>query len=248
MKLTDLPGAPRNHHWTKSLLASRDGSKLYVGVGSNSNIGENGMDIEAGRAAIHEIDIQTGQGRIYAGGLRNPVGLAWQPQSGVLWTVVNERDELGSDLVPDYLTSVRDGGFYGWPYSYYGAHVDTRVQPQDAALVAKAIAPDYALGAHVASLGLAFYDGKLLPARYVDGAFIGLHGSWNRKPPSGYKVAFVPFANGRPAGPIEDVLTGFLDEQGQARGRPVGVVVDKHGAVLVADDVGNVVWRVTPAR
>lgn len=248
VKLTDLPGAPRNHHWTKSLLASRDGSKLYVGVGSNSNIGENGMDIEAGRAAIHEIDTRTGQGRIYAGGLRNPVGLAWQPQSGVLWTVVNERDELGSDLVPDYLTSVRDGGFYGWPYSYYGAHVDTRVQPQDAALVAKAIAPDYALGAHVASLGLAFYDGKLLPARYADGAFIGLHGSWNRKPPSGYKVAFVPFANGRPAGPIEDVLTGFLDEQGQARGRPVGVVVDKHGAVLVADDVGNVVWRVTPAR
>lgn len=247
-KVADLPGAPRNHHWTKSLLASRDGGKLYVGVGSNSNIGENGMDIEAGRAAIHEIDVKTGRGRVYASGLRNPVGLAWQPQSGALWTVANERDELGSDLVPDYLTSVRDGAFYGWPYSYYGAHVDTRVQPQDPAMVARAIAPDYALGAHVAALGLAFYEGQLLPARYANGAFIGLHGSWNRKPPSGYKVAFVPFANGRPTGPIEDVLTGFLDERGQARGRPVGVAIDRQGAVLVADDVGNVVWRVTPAR
>ncbi|HEU0306483.1 MAG TPA: sorbosone dehydrogenase family protein [Lysobacter sp.] len=247
VKLADLPGAPRNHHWTKSLLASRDGTKLYVGVGSNSNIGENGMDIEAGRAAIHEIDVRTGTGRVFASGLRNPVGLAWHPQSGVLWTVVNERDELGSDLVPDYLTSVRDGAFYGWPYSYYGAHVDTRVQPQDPALVARAIAPDYALGAHVASLGLAFYEGKLLPARYANGAFIGLHGSWNRNPPSGYKVVFVPFADGRPAGEIEDVLTGFLDGQGNARGRPVGVVVDARGALLVADDVGNVVWRVVPA-
>ncbi|NUO74423.1 MAG: sorbosone dehydrogenase family protein [Lysobacter sp.] len=247
-KLSDLPGAPRNHHWTKSLLASRDGAKLYVGVGSNSNIGENGMDIEAGRAAIHEIDIKTGQGRVYASGLRNPVGLAWQPRGGALWAVANERDELGDELVPDYLTSVREGAFYGWPYSYYGAHVDARVKPQNPALVAKAIAPDYALGAHVAALGLAFYDGKLLPPRYADGAFIGLHGSWNRKPPSGYKLAFVPFANGQPAGPMQDVLTGFLDEQGQARGRPVGVAVDGQGAVLVADDVGNVVWRVTPAR
>ncbi len=248
IKVADLPGAPRNHHWTKSLLASRDGSKLYVGVGSNSNIGENGMDIEVGRAAIQEIDIRTGRSRVFANGLRNPVGLAWQPQSGVLWTVVNERDELGSDLVPDYLTSVRDGAFYGWPYSYFGTHVDTRVQPQDPELVARTVVPDYALGAHVASLGLAFYDGKLLPARYANGAFIGLHGSWNRDPPSGYKVVFVPFANGQPAGPLEDVLTGFLDAEGQARGRPVGVVVDRKGAVLVADDVGNVIWRVTPSR
>ncbi|MFC5570912.1 PQQ-dependent sugar dehydrogenase [Lysobacter yangpyeongensis] len=248
VKLADLPGAPRNHHWTKSLLASRDGTKLYVGVGSNSNVAEHGMTIEAGRAAIHEIDLASGRDRVFAGGLRNPVGLAWQPQSGVLWTVVNERDELGSDLVPDYLTSVREGAFYGWPYSYYGAHVDTRVQPQDPALVARAIAPDYALGAHVAALGLAFYDGDLLPPRYANGAFIGLHGSWNRKPPSGYKVVFVPFANGQPWGPIEDVLTGFLDEQGRARGRPVGVVVDRTGALLVADDVGNTVWRVTLAH
>jgi glucose/arabinose dehydrogenase len=248
VKLADLPGAPRNHHWTKSLLASNDGSKLYVGVGSNSNIAEHGMEIEANRAAILEIDVKSGASRVFASGLRNPVGLAWQPQSGALWTVVNERDELGSDLVPDYLTSVRDGAYYGWPYSYYGEHVDTRVQPQDPALVARAIAPDYALGAHVASLGLAFYDGKLLPARYANGAFIGLHGSWNRDPPSGYKVVFVPFANGQPAGEIEDVLTGFLDEQGNAHGRPVGVVVDARGALLVADDVGNVVWRVVSTR
>ena len=248
VKLADLPGAPRNHHWTKSLLASRDGKKLYVGVGSNSNIAEHGMAIEAGRAAIQEIDVATGTSRVYASGLRNPVGLAWQPQTGVLWAVANERDELGSDLVPDYLTSVREGAFYGWPYSYYGAHVDTRVQPQDAALVARAIAPDYALGSHVASLGLAFYDGKLLPARYANGAFIGLHGSWNRDPPNGYKVVFVPFANGQPAGPIEDVLIDFLDAQGQARGRPVGVAVDRRGAVLVADDVGNTVWRIVPAH
>jgi glucose/arabinose dehydrogenase len=248
VKVADLPGAPRNHHWTKSLLASRDGSRLYVGVGSNSNVAEHGMAIEAGRAAIQEIDLRSGSSRVFASGLRNPVGLAWQPQTGVLWTVVNERDELGSDLVPDYLTSVREGAFYGWPYSYYGAHVDSRVQPQDPALVARAIAPDYALGAHVASLGLAFYDGTLLPARYANGAFIGLHGSWNRRPPSGYRVVFVPFADGRPAGPIEDVLTGFLDAQGRARGRPVGVAVDGRGALLVADDVGNTVWRVVPAK
>ena len=247
VKFADLPGAPRNHHWTKSLLASRDGTRLYVGVGSNSNVAEHGMAIEAGRAAIHEIDVKTGADRIFASGLRNPVGLDWQPQSGALWTVVNERDELGNDLVPDYLTSVREGAFYGWPYSYYGAHVDTWVKPQDPALVARAIAPDYALGAHVASLGLAFYRGTLLPAHYANGAFIGLHGSWNRDPPSGYKVVFVPFADGKPVGPIEDVLTGFLDAQGHARGRPVGVAIDRRGAVLVADDVGNAVWRIVPA-
>ena len=247
VKLAGLPAEPRNHHWTKSLLASRDGTKLYVGVGSNSNVAEHGMEIETGRAAIHEIDIQTGQGRVFASGLRNPVGLDWQPQSGALWAVVNERDELGSDLVPDYLTSVREGAFYGWPYSYYGQHVDTRVQPQDPALVARAVVPDYALGAHVAALGLAFYDGKLLPARYANGAFIGLHGSWNRDPFSGYKVVFVPFANGQPSGPMEDVLSGFLDDKGEARGRPVGVAVDRRGAVLVADDVGNKVWRIVPA-
>jgi glucose/arabinose dehydrogenase len=247
VKLADLPGEPRNHHWTKSLLASRDGTKLYVGVGSNSNAAENGMDVEAGRAAIHEIDIRTGQGRVFASGIRNPVGLDWQPQSGVLWAVANERDELGSDLVPDFLTSVREGAFYGWPYSYYGQHVDTRVQPQDPALVARAVVPDYALGAHVAAMGLAFYDGKLLPARYANGAFIGLHGSWNRDPYSGYKVVFVPFANGQPSGPVEDVLTGFLDEKDKARGRPVGLAIDNRGAVLVADDVGNKVWRIVPA-
>jgi hypothetical protein len=247
VKVADLPGAPRNHHWTKSLLASRDGTKFYVGVGSNSNAAEHGIEIEAGRAAIHEIDAKTGADRVYASGLRNPVGLDWQPQTGALWVVVNERDELGSDLVPDYLTSVREGAFYGWPYSYYGQHVDTRVQPQDPAKVASAIEPDYALGPHVASLGLAFYTGSLLPARYRDGAFIGLHGSWNRDPFSGYKVVFVPFADGRPAGEAEDVLTGFLDGD-NARGRPVGVAIAKDGAVLVADDVGNTVWRITRAR
>jgi glucose/arabinose dehydrogenase len=247
VKVADLPGAPRNHHWTKSLLASRDGTKFYVGVGSNSNAAEHGIEIEAGRAAIHEIDAKTGADRVYASGLRNPVGLDWQPQTGALWVVVNERDELGSDLVPDYLTSVREGAFYGWPYSYYGQHVDTRVQPQDPAKVASAIEPDYALGPHVASLGLAFYTGSLLPARYRNGAFIGLHGSWNRDPFSGYKVVFVPFADGRPAGEAEDVLTGFLDGD-NARGRPVGVAIAKDGAVLVADDVGNTVWRITRAR
>ena len=246
-KLADLPGEPRNHHWTKSLLANRDGTKFYVGVGSNSNIAEHGMEIEAGRAAIHEIDAKTGAGRVYAEGLRNPVGLDWQPQSGALWAVVNERDELGNDLVPDYLTSVREGAFYGWPWSYYGQNVDDRPQPQDAAKVASAIEPDYALGAHVASLGLAFYDGTLLPARYRNGAFVGLHGSWNRDPFSGYKVVFVPFADGRPAGEAEDVLTGFLDGD-NVRGRPVGVAIAKDGAVLVADDVGNTVWRITPSR
>ncbi|BCT92542.1 sorbosone dehydrogenase [Lysobacter helvus] len=248
VKLADLPGAPRNHHWTKSLLANADGTKLYVGVGSNSNAAEHGMDIEFERAAIHEIDLGTGKGRVFASGLRNPVGLDWNPQTKALWVVVNERDELGSDLVPDYLTSVQDGAFYGWPWSYYGAHVDTRVEPARPDMVAKAIAPDYALGPHVASLGLAFYTGTALPAHYRDGAFVGLHGSWNRDPQSGYKVIFVPFANGKPAGAEEDVLTGFLDAQGNARGRPVGVVVAKDGAVLVADDVGNTIWRITPAH
>ena len=239
-----LPGGPRNHHWTKSLVASGDGSRLYVGVGSNSNVGENGMDEEAGRAAIWEIDPATGAHRIFASGLRNPVGMDWQPRSGALWVAVNERDELGSDLVPDYMTSVRDGGFYGWPYSYYGQHVDTRPQPPRPDLVARAIKPDYALGPHTASLGLAFYDADAFPARYRGGAFVGQHGSWNRRPASGYKVIFVPFSNGMPAGEAEDVLTGFRIGD-RAFGRPVGVIVGGQGALLVADDVGGVVWRVT---
>lgn len=246
-KLTDLPGAPRNHHWTKSLLANAAGTRLYVGVGSNSNIAENGLDIEEGRAAIHEVDVKNGTSRVYASGLRNPVGLAWEPTTKTLWTVVNERDELGNDLVPDYLTSVQDGAFYGWPWSYFGAHVDTRVKPENPAMVAKAIAPDYALGPHVASLGLAFAKGTKLPAQFREGAFVGLHGSWNRDPPSGYKVVFVPFAGGKPAGEQVDVLTDFRDAEGNARGRPVGVAFAKDGALLVADDVGNVVWRVTSA-
>ena len=245
VKLADLPGGPINHHWTKSLVASKDGSRLYAGVGSNSNAAEGGMEIETNRAAILEIDRNTGATRLYASGLRNPVGMSWNPATGALWTVVNERDELGSDLVPDYLTSVSDGGFYGWPYSYYGAHVDARVQPQRPDLVAKATIPDYALGNHTGSLGLTFYDAQLLPEHYRSGAFVGQHGSWNRRPRSGYKVIFVPFASGKPAGAAEDVLTGFVDAEGEARGRPVGVVVDKSGALLVADDVGNVVWRVT---
>ena len=243
-KVADLP-AGINHHWTKSLVASRDGSRLYVGVGSNSNVAEKGMEIEENRAAILEIDAATGASRRFASGLRNPVGLAWEPSSGVLWTVVNERDELGSDLVPDYLTSVKDGAFYGWPWSYYGQHVDERVKPQHPDLVAAAIAPDYALGPHTGSLGLTFYDGPLL-GQYAGGALVGQHGSWNRRPRSGYKVIFIPFSGGQPSGPAQDVLTGFLDEDGNARGRPVGVAVDGKGALLVADDVGNVVWRVTP--
>jgi glucose/arabinose dehydrogenase len=245
-KVAELPGGPLNHHWTKNVIASRDGKRLYVTVGSNSNVAENGMEKEERRAAILEIDAASGASRVYAAGLRNPNGLAWQPHSGALWTVVNERDELGSDLVPDYLTSVQEGGFYGWPYSYFGRHVDKRVAPQRPDLVAKAIAPDYALGAHVAPLGLAFYDAALLPERYRGGAFIGQHGSWNRRPPSGYNVVFVPFRDGKPAGPPEEILGGFLDDKGNAKGRPVGVAVDKAGALLVADDVGNVIWRVTP--
>ncbi len=248
VKIADLPAGPINHHWTKSLIASRDGTKLYATVGSNSNVAENGMENEVNRAAILEIDRASGRSRLFASGLRNPNGMGWQPQSGALWTAVNERDEIGSDLVPDYMTSVKDGAFYGWPYSYYGQHVDTRVKPPRPDMVAKAIAPDYALGPHTASLGLTFYEGKLLPQHYAGGAFIGQHGSWNRKPHSGYKVIFVPFANGQPAGVPEDVLTGFLSKDGDALGRPVGVTVDGKGALLVADDVGNIVWRVTPAK
>ena len=245
VKLLDLPGGPINHHWTKNLLASHDGRKLYVSVGSNSNVAERGMQIEEGRAAIWEVDIETGAHRIFASGLRNPVGMAWVGASNTLWVVVNERDELGSDLVPDYLTSVREGGFYGWPYSYYGGHVDTRVKPARPDLVAAAISPDYALGAHTASLGLASSQGSSLPSPFVDGMFIAQHGSWNRSPPSGYKVIFVPFNDGQPHGEAMDVLTGFLSATGHALGRPVGVALDKQGALLVADDVGNMIWRVT---
>jgi glucose/arabinose dehydrogenase len=246
VRVADLPGGPLNHHWTKNVIASRDGSRLYVTVGSNSNVAENGIDKEQDRAAILEIDPQSGASRLFASGMRNPNGLAWQPETGQLWTVVNERDELGSDLVPDYLTSVADGGFYGWPYSYYGQHVDERVQPQRPDLVMQALRPDYALGPHTASLGLAFYEAKALPGQYWGGAFIGQHGSWNRKPLSGYRVIFVPFSAGRPVGEASDVLTGFVQGD-EARGRPVGLAVDKTGALLVADDVGNTVWRVTPA-
>jgi glucose/arabinose dehydrogenase len=248
VKVADLPAGTINHHWTKNVVASRDGARLYVSIGSNSNAAENGIDEEVNRAAIMEIDRATGRSRIFASGLRNPVGMAWQPQTGVLWTAVNERDEIGSDLVPDYMTSVKNGAFYGWPFSYYGQHIDERVKPQRPDLVVSATIPDYALGAHTASLGLTFYDGTLFPARYSGGAFVGQHGSWNRKPLSGYKVIFVPFANGRPNGMPEDVLTGFVDEKGDAHGRPVGVAIDKSGALLVADDVGNTVWRVTPKR
>ena len=247
VKVIDLPAGAINHHWTKNVLASRDGSRLYVTVGSNSNVAENGMANEVGRAAIWEVDLATSRARVFASGLRNPNGLAWQEQSGELWTTVNERDEIGSDLVPDYLTSVKDGAFYGWPYSYYGQHVDSRVKPPRPDLVARAIAPDYALGAHTASLGLVFYQGNSLPPRFFGGAFIGQHGSWNRDPRSGYKVIFVPFVGGQPAGIPEDVLTGFVNEAGEAQGRPVGVAIDRSGALLVADDVGNRVWRVTNA-
>lgn len=247
-KVIDLPAGPINHHWTKNVVASPDGSRLYVTSGSNSNVAENGMQAEENRAAILEVDPQRKTMRLFASGLRNPNGLVWQPQSGSLWTTVNERDEIGSDLVPDYMTSVQDGGFYGWPYSYFGQHIDTRVKPQRPDLVERTLVPDYALGAHTASLGLAFYEGSLLPQRYGNGAFVGQRGSWNRRPRSGYKVVFVPFRDGMPDGQAEDVLTGFVNEAGEALGRPVGVAVDRTGALLVADDVGNVIWRVRPAE
>ncbi|OUM00966.1 PQQ-dependent sugar dehydrogenase [Variovorax sp. JS1663] len=247
VKVTDLP-AGLNHHWTKNVIANREGTKLYVTVGSNSNVGENGLAAEEGRAAIWEVDARSGEKRLFAGGLRNPNGMAWEPDTNVLWTVVNERDEIGSDLVPDYLSSVKDGAFYGWPWSYYGGIVDVRVQPQRPDMVAKAVAPDYALGAHVASLGLAFSHPRGMPAEFANGAFIGEHGSWNRKPLAGYKVVFVPFIGGRPSGPPVDFLTGFLSADEKAQGRPVGVALDKGGALLVADDVGNAVWRVARAK
>jgi glucose/arabinose dehydrogenase len=245
VKLTDLPAGERNHHWTKSLIASKDGSKLYATVGSNSNIAENGMEEEEGRAAIWEIDAATGQKRLFATGLRNPNGMAFEPKTGVLWTAVNERDELGHNLVPDYITSVKDGAFYGWPWSYFGQHVDTRVKPPRPDMVAKAIAPDYAVGAHTASLGLTFADKARLGGQFGEGAFVGQHGSWNRNPLSGYKVIFVPFSNGKPSGDAIDVLTGFVDANEKAHGRPVGVAISRNGALLVADDVGNAIWRVS---
>jgi glucose/arabinose dehydrogenase len=242
-----LPAGTINHHWTKSLIASPDGNKLYVGVGSNSNAGENGIDAERERNAVWEIDPSSGNHRVYANGLRNPVGLAFEPATHALWVSVNERDELGDHLPPDYMTAVHDGGFYGFPYSYYGQHVDERVKPQNPDLVAKAIAPDYALGAHTASLGLCWSGGEKLATRYEHGMFVGQHGSWNRKTRSGYKVVFVDFNNGKPKGLPVEVLGGFLDARGDAQGRPVGLAIDKQGSLLVADDVGNTVWRISAA-
>ncbi|EOC0551931.1 sorbosone dehydrogenase family protein [Cronobacter sakazakii] len=247
-EVTELPGGPINHHWTKALLASPDGSKLYVGVGSNSNITENGIGAEYRRAAVLEVDAATGASRIYASGLRNPTGLQWEPESGKLWAIVNERDEIGSDLVPDYMTSVQEKGFYGWPYSYFGNHVDKRAEPQRPDLVAKAIKPDYALGSHVAPLGLHFYTGDNMP-QYRGGAFVSEHGSWNRSPLNGYQVVWVKFENGKPVGMPQPVVTGFLtDDQKQVRGLPVGVTQDKSGALLIADDAGNAIWRVSAAQ
>ncbi|ELY2644467.1 PQQ-dependent sugar dehydrogenase [Cronobacter sakazakii] len=247
-EVTELPGGPINHHWTKALLASPDGSKLYVGVGSNSNITENGIGAEYRRAAVLEVDATTGASRIYASGLRNPTGLQWEPESGKLWAIVNERDEIGSDLVPDYMTSVQEKGFYGWPYSYFGNHVDKRAEPQRPDLVAKAIKPDYALGSHVAPLGLHFYTGDNMP-QYRGGAFVSEHGSWNRSPLNGYQVVWVKFENGKPVGMPQPVVTGFLtDDQKQVRGLPVGVTQDKSGALLIADDAGNAIWRVSAAQ
>jgi glucose/arabinose dehydrogenase len=244
--VTRLPSAI-NHHWTKSLTASADGRLLYVGIGSNSNITERGMPAEVDRAVVWEIDAETGRHRQFATGLRNPTALAIQPGTGELWAVVNERDEIGPDLVPDYLTSVREGGFYGWPYSYWGSNVDDRVRPMDMAKVAAAIEPDYALGAHVAALGLAF-SSPAMGERFAEGVFVGQHGSWNREEPVGYRVVFVPFRDGRPAGDMVDVVTGFLTAENNARGRPVGVSVDPRGALIIADDLSNTVWRVTPDR
>jgi glucose/arabinose dehydrogenase len=245
IELVALPAGPINHHWTKNLIASKDGKKLYVSVGSNSNVAENGLKVEIDRASIWEVEIATGKHRIFATGLRNPVGMAWATSGSTLFAVINERDELGSDLVPDYLTSIRDGGFYGWPFSYYGNHIDKRVSPMQPDLVAKAIVPDYALGPHTASLGLVTSFGNALPPEYAEGMFIGQHGSWNRQPHSGYKVIFVPFINGKPEGEAKDVLTGFLSADGKAYGRPVGLTLDKSGSLLVADDVGNKVWRLS---
>ena len=244
-KVTDLPAGPLNHHWVKNVVADTSGSKLFVSVGSNSNVAENGIEKEWERAAIWEVDTQSGGHRVFASGLRNPVGMTWEPELGQLWTAVNERDELGNDLVPDFMTAVRDGAFYGWPYSYYGSHEDTRVKPYRADLAAQAIAPDYALGPHTASLGLAYAGETAMPAPFSHGMFVGQHGSWNRKPRSGYKVIFVPFSGGRPSGEPIDVLGGFVTEEGKAMGRPVGVAIDAQGALLVADDVGNTIWRVT---
>lgn len=244
-KIVDLPAGAINHHWTKDVIASRDGRKLYVTVGSNSNVGENGMAAEQNRAAVLEVDLATRRTRVFASGLRNPNGLSWNPQSGDLWVAVNERDEIGDDLVPDYMTSVRDGGFYGWPYSYYGQNLDVRAKPPRPDLVEKAIKPDYALGSHTASLGLTFAHGSSLGPAYRSGAFIGQHGSWNRSVHSGYKVIFVPFRSGKPKGPPQDILTGFIGRDDKAMGRPVGVTVDTTGALLVADDVGNIIWRVS---
>lgn len=246
VKVVDLPSGI-NHHWVKNVVAAPDGTKLYVTVGSNSNIAENGMAAEDGRAAIHQLNPDGTGLRLFASGLRNPNGMDFEPVSGALWTAVNERDELGADLVPDYMTSVRDGGFYGWPYSYFGQNVDRRVTPQRPDLVAQAIKPDYALGPHTASLGLTFYRGTAFPPAYRGGAFVGQHGSWNRSPPNGYRVVFIPFANGRPTGPPAVFLSGFLSERGEAYGRPVDVKVDARGALLVADDAGKTVWRVAPA-
>jgi len=244
-KIVDLPAGTINHHWTKNVIASRDGKKLYVTIGSNSNVGDNGMAAEVGRADIWEIDPASGAHRVFASGIRNGNGMDWTPGSNALWVAVNERDEIGSDLVPDYMTAVKDGGFYGWPYSYFGQHVDVRMQPQRPDLVAKAIVPDYALGSHTASLGLCFSQGADLGERFAHGVFVGQHGSWNRDPRAGYRVIFVPFAGEHPSGMPIEVLTGFLSSAGEAQGRPVGVVIDKKGALLVADDVGNAVWRVT---
>lgn len=245
-RVFDLPGPPINHHWTKNVVASPDGSKLYATVGSNSNIGDNGLENEVGRAAIWEYDIASARTRIFASGIRNPNGLDFEPSTGTMWTVANERDEIGNDLPPDYLTSVREGGFYGWPYSYWGQHVDTRVQPRRPDLVANALVPDYGLGPHTASLGLVFYRGDTYPSSYRGGAFVTQHGSWNRQPLNGYRVVFIPFIAGRPQAP-QLFLSGFLNTEGKIQGRPVGVVVDKRGALLVADDVGGIIWRVTPA-
>jgi glucose/arabinose dehydrogenase len=244
-KVLDLPAGLINHHWTKNIIASQDGLRLYVTVGSNSNVAENGMDQELGRAAIWEVNLKLGSHRIFASGLRNPNGLAWEPDSGALLTVVNERDEIGSDLVPDYLTSVPDRSFFGWPYSYFGQHIDERVQPQRPDLIANARVPDYALGTHTASLGLVFSKNAVWQAPFNNGVFIGQHGSWNRKPRSGYRVIFVPFKGGKPFGNPIEVLTGFVSTDGDALGRPVGVALDKQAALLVADDVGNIIWRVT---